>query len=372
MFCMKCGAKLPDNAAFCMSCGNKIEYTIPATEEKAMDTPVVEAPVMEAPVMEAPVMEVPVMETPVVETPVIETPVMEAPVVEAPVMEEPVIEAPVVEETFIEAPVVAESIVDIPVMPEVPVMQEAPAVQETQSYAQPIYTQPVYTQPTFQQPTYNQPVQPVYNQPVVQNAIPSMPKKKGSKATVPAVIFGLLSLVASVLIAVDFFINKKDGLTVGIENIVFALTSIFVIVYAVSKSAASSVLKGVSLLAVLALHVIFYGISAFRSVFVIFGDANSLTDIYYAVILLIELICLYIYLLICTIKSFANSKKASTFTLLLGYLAAILMIAVFVVDCVSIDKNIFAMKFIPVDAGLILLIIADIFATIARAKKMEQ
>ena len=146
----------------------------------------------------------------------------------------------------VEAPVVEGA---APVVETEPVVEVTESVVEEQSMFQ---TQPAFQeQPTFQEPfggqTYTQ-VQPYA-------------KKKGSKAVAPAVIFALLSFAASIMVCLFGFI-KKGELGMGLENIAFALTAIFVISYAVSKSSATAVLKGIGFIAVAALHTVYYCIPA--------------------------------------------------------------------------------------------------------------
>lgn len=277
--------------------------------------------------------------------------------------EQPVV-APVsaaVEQAIYEQPVVEESVYQQPVV-EAPVYQE-PVAEQAASYHQPAFQQPV--QPTVQ-PVYQQPVQPMYQQAVYNN---KMPKKKSSKASVAAVIFGILAVLSSVMISLSSFLDKEAG--VGVENIAFAVSSILIVIYAVSNSTVSSIIKGVGLVAATVLHIIFFGVSAFKASFDIFGNAEAGIDYYYAIILLIELVLFYVYMLMNIIRSFMNSKNPSAIMLLFGYISALLMIAAFVIDYVSDTNGLFAFKFIPVDLGLVLMIIADIFAVIGRAKKQE-
>lgn len=315
MFCTNCGAQLEDNSIFCIQCGAKVSGETPAP-----------APVVEEPV------------------------VMEA-------------SAPVVEE--------------------VPVVEQAPVVEETFSnqVQQPEFTQP-YNQP-FAQP-YNQMQQPYGGQSYGQNVsytqnMPYTPvyqtKKKNSKALIPAIIFAIISIAASVMVCLYGFKSKELGM--GLENIAFALTAIFVIVYAVSKSNVTSIMKSVGFIAVAALHTIYYGIAAGKAAVTLLknyfgGNSNAnLTDCYYGIALILGLLTLAIYLIMNIIKGFMNSKKASMGMLVSGYFAMLLIIVCFVVDYASDKRGLFAFKFIPVDLGLIALILADIFATIARAKKFE-
>ena len=315
MFCTNCGAQLEDNSIFCIQCGAKVLGETPAP-----------APVVEEPV------------------------VMEA-------------SAPVVEE--------------------VPVVEQAPVVEETFSnqVQQPEFAQP-YNQP-FAQP-YNQMQQPYGGQSYGQNVsyAQNMPytqvyqtKKKNSKALIPAILFAIISIAASVMVCLYGFKSKELGM--GLENIAFALTGIFVIVYAVSKSNVTSIMKSVGFIAVAALHTIYYGIAAGKAAVTLLknyfgGNSNAnLTDCYYGIVLILGLLTLAIYLIMNIIKGFMNSKKASMGMLVSGYFAMLLIIVCFVVDFASDKRGLFAFKFIPVDLGLIALILADIFATIARAKKFE-
>lgn len=308
MFCKNCGANLADSAMFCFNCGTKVEQEQPVVEQSMVSEPVLEQPVIE-----------PISE------------VVEQIIYQSPVIEEPA--------------------------------YQQPAVEQAPSYHQPVFQQPV--QPTVQ-PVYQQSVQTMYQQPIYHN---KMPKEKGSKASVAAVVLGILAVLASVMISLSSFLGKEAG--VGVENIVFAVSSILIIIYAVSNSTVSSIIKGVGLAAATVLHIIFFGVSAFKASFDIFGNAEAGIDYYYAVILLIELVLFYVYMLMNIIRSFINSKGASAIMLLFGYISALLMIAVFVIDYVSDTKGLFAFKFIPVDLGLVLMIIADIFAVIGRAKKQE-
>ena len=276
--------------------------------------------------------------------------------------------APVVEE-----PVVMEA--SAPVVEEVPVVEQAPVVEETFSNQ--------VQQPEFAQP-YNQMQQPYGGQSYGQNVsyaqnMPYTPvyqtKKKNSKALIPAILFAIISIAASVMVCLYGFKSKELGM--GLENIAFALTAIFVIVYAVSKSNVTSIMKSVGFIAVAALHTIYYGIAAGKAAVTLLknyfgGNSNAnLTDCYYGIALILGLLTLAIYLIMNIIKGFMNSKKASMGMLVSGYFAMLLIIVCFVVDYASDKRGLFAFKFIPVDLGLIALILADIFATIARAKKFE-
>lgn len=277
-------------------------------------------------------------------------------------------------ETSAPAPVVEEPVVmeaSAPVAEEVPVVEQTPVVEESFSNQ---VQQPEFAQPNNQiqqlyggQPyaqTQNMPYTPVYQT-----------KKKNSKALIPAILFAILSIAASVMVCLYGFKSKEFGM--GLENIAFALTAIFVIVYAVSKSNVTSIMKSVGFIAVAALHTIYYGIAAGKAAVTLLknyfgGNSNAnLTDCYYGIALILGLLTLAIYLIMNIIKGFMNSKKASMGMLVSGYFAMLLIIVCFVVDYASDKRGLFAFKFIPVDLGLIALILADIFATIARAKKFE-
>ena len=307
MFCLNCGTQLADDAVFCFSCGTKVN-----------NQPEVAVAPVEAPVVEG--------AAPVVET-------------------EPVVE-------------VTESVVE-----EQSMFQTQPAFQEQPMFqAQPTFQE----QPAFQQPfggqTYTQ-VQPYA-------------KKKGSKAVAPAVIFALLSFAASIMVCLFGFI-KKGELGMGLENIAFALTAIFVISYAVSKSSATAVLKGIGFIAVAALHTVYYCIPAAKEAKIrlsqYFGgnDKATGTDCYYGIALIALLVFFAIYMIMNVIRSFTNSKKSSMAMLVCAYFTMLLVVVCFIIDYVSDVRGLFAFKFIPTDLGLVLLILADIFASISRAKKLE-
>ena len=317
MFCTNCGAQLEDNSIFCIQCGAKI------------------AEVPAAPVEE--------------------------------VSEE-------VNAAIYEQPEIAE--VTVNVVEETPVAEETP-VEPT--FANQIYNQ--MQQPAFNQP-YNQPFnqmqQPFGGQPYVQNApymTMSQPKKKSSKALIPAILFAIISIAASVMICLSGFKSKELGM--AFENIAFCLTSIFVITYAVSKSNATSIIKSVGFVAVAVLHTIYYGIAAGKEAVTLLksyfgGNSNAnLTDCYYGIALILGLVTLAVYLIMNIIKGFTNSKKASMGMLVSGYFAMLLIVVCFVVDFASDKRGLFAFNFIPVDLGLVTLILADIFASIARAKNFE-
>lgn len=332
MFCTNCGAQLEDNSIFCIQCGARVAAPTPVEEVSES----VSATVCEQPeVTEA-------------------TPVVEA--------------VPVVEET--------------------PVVEAAPVVETEPTPVQPTFANQIYNQvqqPAFNQPynqafeqSYNQMQQPFGGQPYAQNVPYTstvQPKKKVSKALIPAILFAIISIAASVMVCLYGFKTKELGM--GLENIAFALTAIFVIVYAVSKSGATSIMKSVGFIAVAALHTIYYGVAAGKEATTLLtsyfgGNSNAnLTDCYYGIILVLGLVALAVYLLMNIIKGFMNSKKASMGMLVSGYFAMLLIIVCFVVDFASDKRGLFAFKFVPVDLGLVALILADIFATIARAKKFE-
>ena len=307
MFCLNCGTQLADDAVFCFSCGTKVN-----------NQPEVAVAPVEAPVVEE--------AAPVVET-------------------EPVVE-------------VTESVVE-----EQSMFQTQPAFQEQPMFqAQPTFQE----QPAFQQPfggqTYTQ-VQPYA-------------KKKGSKAVAPAVIFALLSFAASIMVCLFGFI-KKGELGMGLENIAFALTAIFVISYAVSKSSATAVLKGIGFIAVAALHTIYFCINAIIDTKIrlsqYFGGSDKATgtDCYLGFVTIALVVFFAIYVIMNVLRSFTNSKKSSMAMLVCAYFTMLLIVVRFIIDYASDKRGIFAFKFIPIDLGLVLLILADIFASISRAKKFE-
>lgn len=307
MNCTNCGTHLADDALFCFSCGAKVN-----------SQPAVAPAVM-----------------PAVET----TPVAEAtPIVEA---------APVVETT--------------PVVEAEPVAEVASAVE-----AQPTFQQPAFQQPMMQEPAFQQPY--VSAKPYV--------KEKSSKALIPAVIFALLSVAASVMVCLYGFM-KKGELGMGLENIAFALTAIFVIAYATSKSNVTAMLKGIGFVAVAALHTIYYCIPAAKEAKIRLseyfgGNANATgTDCYYGIALIALIAFFAIYVIMNVIRSFTNSKKSSMAMLVCAYFTMLLVVVCFIVDYASDVRGLFAFKFIPTDLGLVTLILADIFASISRAKKFE-
>lgn len=323
MFCTNCGAQLEDNSIFCIQCGAKIAEVPAAPVEEVSEE------------------------------------------VNAAIYEQP------------EIAEVTENVVE-----ETPVVEAAPVAEETP--AEPTFANQIYNQmqqPAFNQP-YNQPFnqmqQPFGGQPYVQNApymTMSQPKKKSSKALIPAILFAIISIAASVMICLSGFKSKELGM--AFENIAFCLTSIFVITYAVSKSNATSIIKSVGFVAVAVLHTIYYGIAAGKEAVTLLksyfgGNSNAnLTDCYYGIALILGLVTLAVYLIMNIIKGFTNSKKASMGMLVSGYFAMLLIVVCFVVDFASDKRGLFAFNFIPVDLGLVTLILADIFASIVRAKKFE-
>ena len=200
-------------------------------------------------------------------------------------------------------------------------------------------------------------------------------KKKASKALIPAIIIAVLSMIASVAISIHGFGEKEIGM--GIENIVFALTAIFVIVYATSKSAIPAIIKGVLFIATTVLHVIYFCIPGAKLAKIKLtsyfnGDANATgTDCYYGFVMIALILFFAIYMIMNIIRSFINSKKTSMVMAVSGYFTVLLVIVCFVVDFASKIGGLFAFKFIPIDLGFVLLILADIFAVISRAKQFE-
>lgn len=260
------------------------------------------------------------------------------PVVEAPVAEAPVVEVstmPMVEPTY-----------------EQPVYQEQPAFQ-----AQPAF-QP---QPTFQQELNTQ--------------VKAVEKKKASKALMPAIILGILSMIISVAICINGFAEKEIGM--AIENIAFAVTALVVVIYAANKSAVVSVLKGILFIAAAVFHVIYFcipgAVLAKDKLTSFFSGTTSATgtDCYYGFVMIALIVFFAIYVLMNVIRSFMNAKTTSMFMVVCGYFTALLVIVCFVVDFASKVNGLFAFKFIPIDLGFVTLVLADIFAIISRSKKFE-
>ena len=216
--------------------------------------------------------------------------------------------------------------------------------------------------------------EPAFQQPYV-SAKPYV-KEKSSKALIPAVIFALLSVAASVMVCLYGFI-KKGELGMGLENIAFALTAIFVIAYATSKSNVTAMLKGVGFVAVAALHTIYYCIPAAKEAKIrlseYFGENSNATgtDCYYGIALIAVIAFFAIYVIMNVIRSFMNSKKSSMAMLVCAYFTMLFVVVCFIVDYASDVRGLFAFKFIPTDLGLVTLILADIFASISRTKKFE-
>lgn len=268
-------------------------------------------------------------------------------------------------------PEVAVAPVEAPVVEgAAPVVETEPVVEVTESVVE---EQPMFqTQPTFQE-------QPAFQQPFggqTYTQVQPYAKKKGSKAVAPAVIFALLSFAASIMVCLFGFF-KKGELGMGLENIAFALTAIFVISYAVSKSSATAVLKGIGFIAVAALHTIYFCINAIidtkirLSLYFGGSDKATGTDCYLGFVTIALVVFFAIYVIMNVLRSFTNSKKSSMAMLVCAYFTMLLIVVRFIIDYASDKPGIFAFKFIPTDLGLVLLILADIFASISRAKKFE-
>ncbi len=331
MFCVKCGQRLADNAMFCINCGNKVAPEQPVSQE----TTVMQEPVVTAP----PVVEVPVVQETVATPPVIETPVVEAPIVETPIMETVAIQ-----------------------------QTEAPTPVQQNAYDQRQYTHPGSFQSVQQAP--QQMYQP--QQPVMQQAFyntPAQSKKKGN-VSIPAILFLVIATITAMTIAISNFIDGKVGM--GVMNICYSVTSIILMVYCVSEKKIGSILKGVFFVIMLILNVIFAGFSAFGASFDIFGNAKAGIDYYYAVVLLLQYISLYVYMLVSIIRSFMGKEKTSYATCLVGYFAILLVVAAFIIDVVSDINNLFAFGFIPIDLGLVALIAGDLFATTKKGKNKSK
>lgn len=346
MFCFKCGTRVADDAIFCLNCGNRI---------------VPEQPVVE----EAVVQPVPVMET--VENVVVEEPAA------APIIEEPAIASATSESFENVQPAPSQNMYQQPVQnmyqPPVqqPVYNQSQYVQQgtfQQAPSQQLYQQPVQNMQNTYQPGYNQQAytQSYYNAPVQ--------KAKKEKVSVAAVIFLIVAAIAAVAVSIDQFIKGEIGM--GIMNIFYCLTSIVLIVYSVSSKKTGSILKGVFFAIMLVLNIIFAGVSAFGAAIDIFGKATVGTDYYYAIILLLQFVFLYVYMIVSMIRGFMGKKNASYAACLLGYLGILLIVAAFVIDVVTDIQGLFAFKFIPVDMGLVCLIIGDLFATLRKGKNAAE
>ena len=336
MFCMNCGTQLADDAAFCFKCGNRVNG-VAQPEVTAVNEPVMEA--VAQPIME------PVIENnmPTIE-PIVET------------VAEPVVEA----------------VNDFPVEQQ-PVYQAQPEFQQPLFQEQPVFqAQPEFQQPLFQEQPVFQP-QPGYQQPTFQGQ-PNV-KKKNSKAFIPTIIFAILSIISSVAICINGFMDKEIGM--GIENIIFAVAAIIVIIYAANKSAAMSIIKGVFFIAVTVLHVIYFCVpgakTAINKLTNFFdGSSNATgTDCYYGFVMLLLIVFFAIYMIMNVIRSFMNAKKSSMLVVVSGYFTVLLVIVCFVVDIASKIEGLFAFGFIPIVLGFVTLVLADIFAIISRAKKFE-
>ena len=247
-----------------------------------------------------------------------------------------------------------------------------------------ITEEPVYqTQPTFQeqlafqtqQVFQEQPVfqdQVAYQQPIVQT---KYVEKKASKAIIPAIMFAVLSLISSIAICIFGFMNKELGM--GIENIAFALTAILVVVYAISKSYVSSLVKGILFIASAVLHTIYFcipgaGLAIKKLTDFFDGTAGYTgTDCYYGIVMVTLIIFFAIYMLMNIIRSLINSKKASMLMVVSGYFTVLLVVVCFAIDFASKIDGLLAFSCIPIDLGFITLVLADIFAVISRAKKFE-
>lgn len=359
MFCFKCGTRVADDAIFCLNCGNRIAPEQPAGQHVVAEQSVAQPVVEEESVIQ-----------PIVEEAIIE-PAMEQPVVQAPIVEEtiaqPIFQQPVEQQTY-QAPV------------QQPVYDHRQYVQHgtfqpatSQSNQQPVMSQ-INQQPNqsmYQQPAQNM-YQQGYSQPYPQQAFYNTPAQlvKREKTSVPAIIFLIIAAIAAIVISVDQFIKGEAGM--GIMNICYFATSIILIVYSVSSKKTGSILKGVFFALTLVLNIIFAGVAAFSASIDIFKNATAGTDYYYAVILILQYIILYVYLLVSIIRSFMNKKNASYAVCLLGYFVILLIIAAFVVDVVTDIGGLFALGFIPVDLGIVCIIAGDLFASLRKAKNQAE
>ena len=277
-------------------------------------------------------------------------PVVEAPVVEAPVAE-PVVEAsaePVVEPVVYQQPTYQAQ----PEFQAQPIMQEQPTFQ-----AQPAF-QP---QPTFQQELNTQ--------------VKAVEKKKASKALMPAIILGILSMIISVAISIHFFADKEVGKAIG--YIIFTIAALVVAIYAANKSAIISILKGILFTGVAVFFTMYFIIEGTITTKDILSDYFSSsatvtgTDVYFAFVMIALIVFFAIYMIMNIIRSFINSKSTSMLMVVSGYFSALLVTVCFVLHFAAKRPEVFAFKFIPIDLGFVTLILADILATISRSKKFE-
>lgn len=334
MFCVKCGTRLADDAAFCFNCGNRVGAAEPIVEQ----TPAVEA---------EPVFEV----TSSVEV----TPIMET--------------APMFEQSS--NPAVSLSKENTMATPEFGATQTPLPTPTPVAPQQPMYEQqnPYMMQGSFQMAQQQQmyqnagmpPQQAYYN-------VPVQPKK--SEASVPGMILLVLALISSIVISIGHFVDGETGM--GIANIGYFAASVGLIVFCVSSKKMGAVLKGVFLLVVLGVNIAFAGISAIGSAFDIIGNAKAGIDYYYAIVVLLQYVFLYTYLLISIVRSFMGKAKPAYFACLCGYFAILLTVAAFVIDVVSDTPSVFVFGVIPVDLGIITLICGDILATLRKGKKVEE
>ncbi len=254
--------------------------------------------------------------------------------------------------------------VEMPV--EQTVMEQQP-MQDQRQYTMHGSFQPVQQQPvemSAQQQAYEKqemPTQAFYN-------TPAQVSKK-SNTSVAGMILLVLALLASVAISIGHFLDGEVGM--GIANIGYVAATICLIVYCVSNKRIGSILKGISLIIVLGVNIAFAGISAIGASFDIFGNAKAGIDYYYAIVLLLQYVFLYLYLIVSIIRSFMGKVKTSLATCLCGYFAVLFTIAAFVIDFVSDTPSIFVLSVIPVDLGIITLIGGDIFATLRKGKNVE-
>lgn len=354
MFCFKCGTRLADDAAFCFNCGNKVGAADPVVEQ----APAVElASVFEAtPVVEAE----PVFET----VPVEVAPIMEA----APMFEHPSTPAvSLAKENSMTTPEIVTTLPTQSVASQQPMneqnqyMMQGSFQMAQQPQAQQIYGNPNMPQQQQMYQNAGMPQQAYYNTPV---------QKKKSEASVPGMILLVLALISSIVISIGNFVDGETGM--GIANIGYFAASVSLIVFCVSSKKMGSMLKGVFLLVVLGLNIAFAGISAISSAFDIIGNAKAGIDYYYAIVVLLQYIFLYIYLLTSIVRSFMGKVKPAYFACLCGYFAILLTVAAFVIDAVSDTPSIFVFSIIPVDLGIITLIGGDILATLRKGKKVEE
>ena len=336
MFCFKCGTRVADDAVFCLNCGNRITNEQPVAQEPVMQQPVAQTTVEQQ------------MFQPTAQ----EQPVFQPTVQEQPVSQDTVVLNPSMQPMYTEQPVAT------------PVQQ--PIYNQNQYVDQSQYVQHGAFQPA--QNTY----QPGYNQPYTQAFYntPAQPVKR-EKTSAMAILFLFIASFVAIAISVGYFINGNVGL--GVVNAVYFVVSIMLLCYCFSSKKSANVIKAVGYVLLLVMNVIFLGFSEIREAFTIFGSDNAMmTDYYYAIILILQYVFLYIYLVVSVIRGFTNKNETSYFACLCGYFALILIIAGAVVNIASDTPGAFVFNIIPIDLGIVCLLAGDLFATLRKGKNAAE